>query len=73
MIIIYYYYYYYYNKAEVIRSKVINKKSLFEELKKDKRFLSEQIQQFLRIDLRKDFRKIWGNINSNNSNINNNL
>ena len=52
----------------MIRAKVINKKSLLLELKKDKNFLCEVLQQFFRIDLRKDFRKTWANINNNNNN-----
>jgi hypothetical protein len=42
-----------------VAHQILTKKALLVQLKKDPAFLSEDIQQFLAVDARKEFRRVW--------------
>mmetsp|Transcript_677 Transcript_677/g.775 ORF Transcript_677/g.775 Transcript_677/m.775 type:complete len:461 (+) Transcript_677:2-1384(+) len=46
----------------LVTAKVQSKLSLITRIKIDPNFLSEEIQQFLLVDMRKDFRKLWSTL-----------
>jgi ATP-dependent RNA helicase DHX37/DHR1 len=46
----------------LVQSKVQNKITLLEKIKKNKNFLNEEIQEFLVVDARKAFRKAWSQL-----------
>jgi hypothetical protein len=46
----------------LVTAKIQSKLSLITRIKIDPNFLSEEIQQFLLVDMRKDFRKLWSTL-----------
>ena len=42
---------------------VLSRKALLKALQKDPQFLSSEIQEFLTVDSRKEFRKQWAKLN----------